>query len=84
MARFHLGNGARLERVNWGADASNRGLKQSFGLMVNYVYDLDDVEKNHEEYVNRHHVAASGAVEKLAKSVEPLMAPSKPEQVPAS
>ena len=74
VARFHLGNGARLERVNWAADTSARGLAQSLGLMVNYVYDLDDVEKNHEEYVNRHRAVASGAVERLAKAVEPLMA----------
>ena len=41
-------------------------------MMVNYVYDLGDVERNHEEYVNRHHVAASGAVERLARNVQPL------------
>jgi malonyl-CoA decarboxylase len=73
VARFHLGNGARLERINWGADSSAKGIKQSFGLMVNYVYDLDDVERNHEEYVNRRRVVASSAVEKLAKGVEPMM-----------
>jgi len=72
VARFHLGNGARLERVNWLADTSPKGLAQSFGLMVNYVYDLGDVEKNHEEYVNRHRVVASGAVERLAKQLEPI------------
>ena len=66
VARFHLGNGARLERLNWMADASERGLAQSFGIMVNYVYDLGDVERNHEEYMNRRHVVASSAVEKLA------------------
>jgi malonyl-CoA decarboxylase len=74
VARFHLGNGARLERLNWAADLSPKGLAQSFGMMVNYVYDLDDVEKNHEEYVNRHRVVAASAVEKLAQSVEPLVA----------
>jgi malonyl-CoA decarboxylase len=73
VARFHLGNGARLERVNWGADTTAKGLAQSFGLMVNYVYDLDHVERNHEEYVNRHRAVASGAVERLAKAVEPLL-----------
>jgi Malonyl-CoA decarboxylase (MCD). len=72
VARFHLGNGARLERINWGADTSAKGVAQSFGLMVNYVYDLDDVEHNHEEYVNRHRVVASGAVEKAAKTAEAL------------
>jgi malonyl-CoA decarboxylase len=73
VARFHLGNGARLERLNWKADASAKGLAQSFGLMVNYVYDLGDVERNHEEYVNRHRVVCSGAVEKLAKAAQGLV-----------
>ena len=76
VARFHLGNGARLERVNWAADLSPKGVKQSFGMMVNYVYDLDDVEKNHEEYVNRRVVVHSSAVEKLAK------ASAQPQPVP--
>jgi malonyl-CoA decarboxylase len=67
VARFHLGNGARLERINAGADASDKGAAQSFGLMVNYVYDLGEVERNHEEYVKRHRVACSGAVERLAR-----------------
>jgi malonyl-CoA decarboxylase len=73
VARFHLGNGARLDRVNWKADASAKGDAQSYGLMVNYVYELGEVEKNHEEYMNRHRVVASGAVEKLAKTIEPRM-----------
>jgi malonyl-CoA decarboxylase len=73
VARFHLGNGARLERINPYADGSPKGEKQSFGIMVNYVYDLGEVENNHEEYVNRHHVACSGAVEKLARAAEPLV-----------
>ena len=78
VARFHLGNGARLERVNWAADASAKGIEQSFGMMVNYVYDLGDVERNHEEYVNRHRAVCSSAIEKLARSVEPLfVAPAK-------
>ena len=76
VARFHLGNGARLERINWAADTSAKGLAQSFGLMVNYVYDLGDVERNHEEYVNRRRVVASSAVEKLARGVESLVAPA--------
>jgi len=73
VARFHLGNGARLERLNWMADASGRGLAQSFGLMVNYVYDLGDVERNHEDYVKRHHVACAAAVEKLAREAAPAL-----------
>ena len=79
VARFHLGNGARLERVNWSADASPKGIAQSFGLMVNYVYDLSDVERNHEEYMNRHRVVCSSAVEKLARGVEPLLVETPPE-----
>jgi malonyl-CoA decarboxylase len=67
VARFHLGNGARLERINWVADVSAKGIAQSFGLMVNYVYDLGDVEKNHEDYVNRRQVVQSSAIERAAK-----------------
>jgi malonyl-CoA decarboxylase len=78
VARFHLGNGARLERLNWAADPSPRGLAQSFGLMVNYVYDLDQVERNHEEYVNKHRVACSATVERLARSVEGLVLETPP------
>jgi malonyl-CoA decarboxylase len=73
VARFHLGNGARLERINFNADPSVKGLTQSFGTMVNYVYDLDDVEKNHEEYFTRHHAARSSGVERLVNLIEPLM-----------
>jgi len=52
VAKFHLNNGAILERVNWAADLSSKGLKQSFGLMVNYRYDLDKVEENHEKFLS--------------------------------
>jgi malonyl-CoA decarboxylase len=78
VARFHLGNGARLERVNWNADPSAKGLAQSYGTMVNYVYDLGEVEKNHEEYFTRHHVVCASAVERLAALVEPLMVDGSP------
>jgi len=67
VARFHLGNGAMLERVNVLADRSKAGLGRSAGMMVNYVYRLEDVEKNHEAYVKAHRVIASRAVEKLAR-----------------
>ena len=77
VARFHLGNGARLERVNWNADASVKGLTQSFGMMVNYVYDLDEVEHNHEEYFTRHRAARSSVIERLERAIEPLMAPAE-------
>jgi malonyl-CoA decarboxylase len=80
VARFHLGNGARLERINWNADPSPKGLAQSYGMMVNYVYDLGDVEKNHEQYFTRHAVAHSSAVERLARLIEPLVADAKEDQ----
>jgi len=67
VARFHLGNGARLERIDWMGDLSRKGLKESAGLMVNYLYDLDDIEKNHEAFVNQNEVVASGAVRRLLK-----------------
>ena len=62
VAHFHLSNGARVERLNWRADVSENGLRQSCGLMVNYLYDLDDIEKNHEAYAEERTVVASNAV----------------------
>ncbi len=59
VARFHLGNGARLERINWLGDTSERAMAQAYGLMVNYQYDLDDIEKNHEAYAEGPTVVAS-------------------------
>ncbi|WP_027580359.1 malonyl-CoA decarboxylase [Bradyrhizobium sp. Ai1a-2] len=67
VARFHLGNGARLERINWLGDLSPKGLRESAGIMVNYLYRLDDIEKNHEAYANNGDVIASSAVKKLLK-----------------
>ena len=52
VAKFHLGNGAKLHQVNWAGDLSKNGLRQSAGLMVNYLYDLSSVEENHERFVN--------------------------------
>ncbi|MFJ3051561.1 malonyl-CoA decarboxylase [Pseudomonas nitroreducens] len=66
VARFHLGNGARLERLNWRGDLSASGLRQAAGLMVNYRYELRQIEKNHEAYANQGAVAASPEVRKLA------------------
>jgi malonyl-CoA decarboxylase len=71
VARFHLGNGARLERINPRGDRSAAGMRQSLGLMVNYLYDLDTIEANHEAFANRGTVAASGAVKKLAAAFAP-------------
>ncbi len=62
VARFHLGNGARLERLNHLGDLSPNGLKQSHGLMVNYLYDLDRIEANHEAFAERGIVAAASQV----------------------
>ena len=59
IARFHLGNGARLERLNMLGDTSAKGLEQSYGLMVNYLYDPRTIERNHEAYAERDEVIAS-------------------------
>lgn len=67
VAQFHLGNGAILERINWLADTSANGMRQSHGIMVNYLYKLADIEDNHEAYANSGTVAASGNVLRLAK-----------------
>jgi malonyl-CoA decarboxylase len=67
VARFHLGNGAALERVNWMGDISESGMLRSAGLMVNYVYWLNELERNHERYFREHAIAALPAVEKLAR-----------------
>jgi malonyl-CoA decarboxylase len=67
VARFHLGNGARLEQINWLADTSERAIEQAYGLMVNYQYDLDHIEKNHEAYAEGRTVVASGAVQRLLR-----------------
>jgi malonyl-CoA decarboxylase len=62
VAHFHLSNGARIERLNWLGDVSEKGLKQSAGIMVNYLYRLDDIEENHEAYAGERAVIASSAV----------------------
>jgi len=68
VARFHLGNGARLERLNWLGDTSSRALQQSYGLMVNYLYDLDYIEQNHEAYAQQHAIVAASAVSRLVRA----------------
>ena len=65
VARFHLGNGARLERLCWLGDTSPKGMAQAGGLMVNYLYDLDTVEANHAAYARNGTVAASAAMREL-------------------
>jgi malonyl-CoA decarboxylase len=68
VARFHLGNGARLERINWMADPSPNGMRQSYGIMVNYFYDLRTVEENHELYFEKGKVPVARAVLALANA----------------
>jgi malonyl-CoA decarboxylase len=67
VARFHLGNGAALERLNWMGDSSESGMQRSAGMMVNYVYWLSEVERNHERYYRDHDIIASPAIERLAR-----------------
>ncbi|MBX9935068.1 MAG: malonyl-CoA decarboxylase [Burkholderiaceae bacterium] len=66
VARFHLGNGARVERLNWAGDPSAKGVKQSYGLMVNYLYDLKRIDK-HRSLLSQGRVAASREVESLCR-----------------
>jgi malonyl-CoA decarboxylase len=66
VARFHLANGARIERINFLGDTSRKGMRQSIGLMVNYRYKLDEVEANHEAY-SEGRVVAHPSIVKLAK-----------------
>jgi len=67
VANFHLTNGARLERINWAADLSNNGLHNSAGIMVNYLYDLPDIERNHEFYRSNGDVVISSSVRKMLR-----------------
>jgi malonyl-CoA decarboxylase len=66
VARFHLGNGARLERINPLGDRSASGLRQSHGVMVNYLYDLGEVASNREAFIGKNQVAASADVRRIA------------------
>lgn len=68
VARFHLGNGARLERINPEADASERGRAAAWGMMVNYLYDLPAIEKNHEAFAATGEIAASAAVRRVLRT----------------
>ena len=65
--RFHLGNGARLERINWLGDTSSAALLRCAGMMVNYVYRLGDVDRNHEAYAREHRIVAARRIEALAQ-----------------
>ncbi len=67
VAHFHLSNGARLEQLNWLADTSPRGLRESFGIMVNYQYVLEHIDENHEAYVGESRIVASPRVMQRAE-----------------
>ena len=71
VARFHLGNGARLERLNWLGDISAKGLREAHGLMVNYLYDLRFIEANHEAFANHGTVVTSTAVRRQMPASQP-------------
>ncbi|MFL5047235.1 MAG: malonyl-CoA decarboxylase [Xanthobacteraceae bacterium] len=75
VARFHLGNGARLEQINWLADTSAKALSQSHGLMVNYLYDLKNIEKNHEAYAETRTIVTSNTVKRLARAAATEVVP---------
>ena len=67
VARFHLANGARLERLNWMGDSSPAGLSRSYGMTVNYLYRLADLERNHDAYASQFRVASSRAFQRITK-----------------
>jgi malonyl-CoA decarboxylase len=67
VARFHLGNGAALDRLNFLGDTSESGMARSAGMMANYVYWLAELEKNHERYFREKAVSASPVVERMAR-----------------
>jgi malonyl-CoA decarboxylase len=79
VARFHLGNGARLERINWLGNTSARGFKESFGIMVNYLYDPDAIEANHEAFAQNGAVMRSSQVDAL---LLPAQQPETPRRLP--
>jgi len=74
VAKFHLGNGARLERLNWLGNPAERGMAESYGIMVNYLYDLTTIEANHEAFVRDGTVARSDGAESLLHA-EPAASP---------
>ncbi|BBK42771.1 malonyl-CoA decarboxylase [Allostella vacuolata] len=67
VAHFHLTNGARVERLDWLADLSEKGMRQSFGMMVNYLYRADSIDANHESYRGEGKISASSPIRALAK-----------------
>jgi malonyl-CoA decarboxylase len=86
VTRFHLRNGACLERLNWLGDTSPTGMERSAGIMANYVYRLADVERNHELYMKEFKVVASRKIESLTRlavlSRDSHASPARPVGVP--
>ena len=76
VAHFHLSNGASIERINWLADPSSKGIDQSFGLMVNYSYKPYRIERNHEQYVRQARCAVSGDVRALLQEKKAALSQS--------
>jgi malonyl-CoA decarboxylase len=70
VARFHLGNGARLERINWLGNTAQRAIQESFGIMVNYLYDHDSIETNHETFVRDGTIVRSPDVDALLHNTD--------------
>src|SRR3954462_7897645 len=71
LARFHLGNGARLEQLNFLGDTSAKSMREAAGLMVNYLYELRFIEANHEAFANHSTIVASNAVERQLREFGP-------------
>jgi malonyl-CoA decarboxylase len=70
VARFHLGNGAQIFQVHARADSSEKGIGQSGGVMVNYLYDLKKVSQNHERFASRQDIAKSPEIRSLSTAAE--------------
>lgn len=84
VARFHLGNGARLERIDWLGNAAPRGIAESYGLMVNYLYDPNEIEANHEAFAHGGRVARSGDIDALLERSKPRLARRRPSAASAT
>jgi len=84
VARFHLRNGARLERINWLADRSGKGMRNAAGIMVNYLYDPDVMDANVEAYRKDGKVALSSELRSMAKQLKAESKPPEPEKAAAT
>ena len=77
VARFHLGNGAKVHRVNFGADLSRKGIQNSFGIMLNYLYDLDSIGENRRVFERTYQIQASSDVMRLLAAEDGSFGKSK-------